>query len=199
MKRENMWYAVIGGIVGAIVTILVTTFSPLTTQHQLHNLGDITCTSLTVVDPKIGKGRIFLEQDSSAGAYITIVDEDDKHRIMLGSGVHAGFLDVSGNDKSMLRLGGDKDGGFLLLNDKHAKRRVGLAVEDREQVPGAVLEMFNKGDTRIFQVGASPNGGIALVWDNTGTTWAGPSANKATGALVIKDSAGNSSRFPSNY
>ena len=159
---------------------------------------------LGISDAK-GNNRVFLTTYDDGAAltlnegHINITDKNGRDRIVLSSGVHAGFLNVSGSDKSMLKLGGDKDGGFLVLNDENARRRFGLAVESRGHLRGAVLEMFNKDDTRILQAGAAINGGIALVWDKTGTTWAGLSANEVTGALVIKDSTGDSRSFPPNY
>ena len=58
-----------------------------------------------------------------------------------------------------------------------------------------VLEIAN----RRKHAGDAINRVIALVWDKTGTTCAGLSANEVTGALVIKDSTGDSRSFPPNY
>ncbi len=52
MKRELIYAAVIGGVVGAILTMVVGSFSPVGAQSQSDvSFGKITCTELVVENP----------------------------------------------------------------------------------------------------------------------------------------------------
>ena len=52
MKAKEGLYAVIGGCVGAVLTLSVCSFSPLGAQSQSGEFGEIICSGLTVVDSK---------------------------------------------------------------------------------------------------------------------------------------------------
>ena len=74
--KTRLYSAIVGGIVGAIVAVFVTNFSPTAAQDSPPNLGDIVCTSLTV-EMSIGIVRtkgfeeryLNSREDSTAGAY----------------------------------------------------------------------------------------------------------------------------------
>ncbi len=68
MNRKAGLYAVIGGIVGAVLTMAVCSFLPLGVQSQSAGMFDaITCTSLTVTDDK-GFPGIRLNTTENGGA-----------------------------------------------------------------------------------------------------------------------------------
>ena len=50
MNTKERLYAVIGGCVGAVLTMVVCSFFPLGVQSQADSFGEITCTRLRVVD-----------------------------------------------------------------------------------------------------------------------------------------------------
>ena len=52
MSSKERLYAVIGGCVGAVLTLVVCSFSPIGAQSQSGEFGEIICTGLTVVDTK---------------------------------------------------------------------------------------------------------------------------------------------------
>ena len=55
MNSKGLLYAVVGGCVGSVLTLVVCSFSPLGAQSQSDgNFGEITCTKLIVVDPLKG-------------------------------------------------------------------------------------------------------------------------------------------------
>ena len=83
--RQKLIYTALGGGL-MLVGMLLTTITPLTAQKDVF--GDITCSSLTVVDTD-GIERIRLSVDEH-GADVSIVDKDQ------GAGVH-----LKANDGSL--------------------------------------------------------------------------------------------------
>ena len=75
MKRKESWYAVIGGVVGSVLTIAVCSFSPLGAQSQtdLGNFDKVTCRRLIVEDTD-GEPRVMLSTDFYGG-YIGVLDK----------------------------------------------------------------------------------------------------------------------------
>ena len=67
MKAKERLYAVIGGCVGAALTLVVCTFFPTGAQTQEDSFGEITCTGLKVIDPKNGTAVIELVPDKWGG------------------------------------------------------------------------------------------------------------------------------------
>lgn len=73
MKRKDAWYAVIGGCVGTVLTMVVCLISPLGAQNQSNgNFGKITCSELEVV-----------RSDGTSGAWI-FADENGGRAIVYG-------------------------------------------------------------------------------------------------------------------
>ena len=66
MNRKVGLYAVIGGVVGAVLTMAVGSVLPLGAQSQSDNFGEITCTGLKVVNPD-GKALIKLSAENMGG------------------------------------------------------------------------------------------------------------------------------------
>ena len=73
-KRERLKYMVIGGVLSVAVLLIGMAVSPLTAQRD--RFGDVTCTSLSVVD-KDGKKvvQIFSGQE---GGFVAILDKAEK-------------------------------------------------------------------------------------------------------------------------
>ena len=62
MRRKESVYAVIGGIVGAVLTLAVCSVMPLGAQNGNATFGEITCTKLNVVDAA-GETNVYLGTD----------------------------------------------------------------------------------------------------------------------------------------
>lgn len=58
MKKKEAFYAVIGGCVGAVLTMVMCSLLPLGAQSQGDRFGEITCTGLRVINPA---GRAMVE------------------------------------------------------------------------------------------------------------------------------------------
>ena len=63
MRRKEALYAVIGGIVGAVLTIAAGSFSPLEAQNEVGDaeFDTITCRLMKLVDPDSGHTKVTLE------------------------------------------------------------------------------------------------------------------------------------------
>lgn len=66
MKRKEALYAVIGGCVGTVLTMVVCSFLPLGAQSQGDRFGEITCTGLKVVNPD-GRTMVKLGYERAGG------------------------------------------------------------------------------------------------------------------------------------
>ena len=68
LNGKERLYAAIGGIVGAVVTLAVCSFSPLGAQSQSDGSFDVvTCRELKVVDSE-GKHHVFISSEEHGGS-----------------------------------------------------------------------------------------------------------------------------------
>ena len=75
MKTKEAWYAVVGGCVGAVLTMVVCSFSPLGAQSQSDgNFGKIICTRLEVVDAD-GTPVVHISANENKG-FVAVSDSD---------------------------------------------------------------------------------------------------------------------------
>ena len=51
MRRKEAFFAVVGGVVGAVLTMVTGLFSPLGAQDEDASFGTVTCRELKVVGP----------------------------------------------------------------------------------------------------------------------------------------------------
>lgn len=71
MNTKCGLYAVIGGVVGAILTMAVCSVMPIGAQNGDATFGEITCSRLNVVDDG-GKLRVGLNADSEHGGALAV-------------------------------------------------------------------------------------------------------------------------------
>ena len=145
MQTKERLYAVIGGIVGAVVTLAVCSFAPLGAQSQSDGSFDVvTCRELKVVDSE-GKG-VRIQSLSSSG-YIFV---EGRH----GDGVTIMGTDVSANGGSIHVFGKEKEGS------------AGIWIDDN----GGTVQVFGKGKSG-FQAEMSitnDGNGEVSVWGHSG-------------------------------
>ena len=139
MKKKEAWYAVIGCCVGAVLTLVVCSFSPLGAQSQSDaNFGKITCTELEVV-----------RSDGTRAALI-FVDEDGTGRVsMIGkdqNSLGSLFVDESGGGVTLA----GKNGGVYVNICEHGGR---VDVRGKDKGPKAFMDI-------------NEDGGIVSVYDN---------------------------------
>ena len=116
MKTREAWYAVVGGCVGAVLTMAVCSILPLGVQSQLDgSFGEIVCTGLKVVSPD-GIGRVILGHYSAGYYGIQVLGEDGVIRVYMGTAIGAGDREngetnVWGENRSSLATMGVSEHG----------------------------------------------------------------------------------------
>ena len=132
MKAKEHFYAVIGGCIGAVLTLVVCSLSPLGAQSQSDaDFGKITCTEIDVVGPD-GTLGVWISGGRKHGGLIHVYDKDGISEAFMFIGKHGGSVGVYGKDgKSSANMGVDENGGvvnvqgksteFLSLNFKREK------------------------------------------------------------------------------
>ena len=75
MNRKASLYAVIGGVVGAVLTMAVCSVLPLGAQNGDATFGKITCTKLNVVDAE-GNIGVSLDNQGYYGGNVFVWGED---------------------------------------------------------------------------------------------------------------------------
>ena len=108
MRRKEMLFAAIGGVVGAILTMVVGSFSPLGAQSQSDvSFGKITCKELAVENPD-GAVWIFPRpEDGGVGVY----GKDGSTAANMFIGEHGGQVAVYGGDR--------KSGAVMVISEVH--------------------------------------------------------------------------------
>lgn len=92
MKANERLYAVIGGCVGAVLTLVVCAFFPLGAQSQRDTFGEITCTRLNVVGSD-GSVKILLGVINEGGV-INVFGEEANARpvVTIDAGDYGGQI-----------------------------------------------------------------------------------------------------------
>ena len=76
MKAKERLYAVIGGCVGAVLTMVVCSFLPLGAQSQGGSFGEITCTGLKVVNARNNEIISLSSNPKFGHALVRLCDSD---------------------------------------------------------------------------------------------------------------------------
>ena len=136
MRRKECLYAVIGGIVGAVLTMAMGSVLPIGAQNADGTFGEITCTKLNVVDAE-GKIGVLLETVLNGG------------RVSVG-GVGGGVM-----------LGVTEYGGTVDVYGKEGSVRAVMGADDEGR--GSVRVYGKKGSLRA-EMGTEDEGGMVAVW-----------------------------------
>ena len=109
MRRKEVLFAVIGGIVGAVLVMATGSFSPLGAQNEAVDLhvGEITCTGLKVVDEE-GVLRVGLMDEGIA----SVLDKDGK------------------DGKAKVAMTVDENRGHVVVYGKNAESKASMGVDD---------------------------------------------------------------------
>ncbi len=130
MKAKEQWYAVIGGCVGAVLTLVVCSFFPLGAQSQSDvNFGKITCTELEVLRPD-GRGGALIGVNEHGGI-VYLVGQDGELKVHISTDEHGGIVSVGKKSKQLaVGLGIDKHGGGAVMAGKDGKVKVVMGVDE---------------------------------------------------------------------
>lgn len=187
MKTKASLYAVIGGVVGAVLTIAVCSVMPIGAQNGDAIFGEITCTKLNVVDVE-GKTNVSLRTHEDGGIVkvkgktgdvVLMVDkwggsvnvwgDKDGRIVVLGGGSggdvwintdeNGGSISVGGMGGSV-RLNIDEDGGHVDVKGKAGK--VGIGSDE----DGGYVNV--KGKAGKVGIGSDERGGSIAVSEANG-------------------------------
>ena len=138
MRRKEALFAVIGGIVGAVLTMVAGSFSPLGAQNEVRDaeFRKITCTGLRVEGADgatavtlgavgnsgsvfvIGKeGEIGMTVDSDGG-YVRVYDKNRASGVSMSVDEHGGYVSVLSKTVEILegvRLSVNERGGRVIV------------------------------------------------------------------------------------
>lgn len=142
MLRKEAMFAVVGGIVGAVLTMLVGSVVPIGAQNEAEdlNVGEITCTGLRVID----------------GGSIAITDENEQSVVGIGSDRRGGLVavhDKQGKAGVTIRI--EEFGGLVSAQSKDGKSFATLIIDNYNG--GSVLVIDKNGSSRwLTSGGVSP-------------------------------------------
>ena len=175
MNGKERLYAVIGGIVGAALTLAVCSFSPLGAQSQSDGSFDvITCRELKVVDSE-GKHHVFISSEKHGGS---VGVYGNKGVALMTIDEHGGRVNVSGNrGGAWMSIGGH--GGFVTVYNKDGKNGDGAMMSVDEH--GGMVWAFSGGDPKAT-MDINENGGRVNV--------AGKGSQTSQASMAVTSSGG---------
>ena len=162
MRRKEGLYAVIGGCVGAVLTMVVCSFLPLGAQSQLEaNFGEITCTALRVVNEKNNE-IISLGSNPKFGHALVLLNDSD-------GDVSEGLILAAGNGGTISSL--SKRGFFTIDHNEHGARVYLSSGGDGGYVElgigehGAEVKVIGEGiSAGQANIGVNEHGGVVSVY-----------------------------------
>ena len=145
MRRKEVLFAVIGGIVGAVLTMAAGSFSPLGAQNEVRDaeFRKITCTGLRV--------------EGADGAIA----------VTLGAVGNGGSVFVSGKEGEIgVGMTANEDGGYLRVYDKNLISGVSMSVDEH----GGYVSVLSEELEMLEGVRLSVNerGGRVIVYGRDG-------------------------------
>ena len=166
MKTKEAWYAVIGGCVGAVLTMLAGSFLPLGAQSLSDvSFGKITCTQLKVTDPGVTKEDFAAV--SIIPGLVLVKGKDGVPKVFIFTDEDGGIFELYSKDRKIgVKMGVDENGGFVGVRGKDGKSMVELSVNEH----GGRIDVFgrgNKGSRASMGVNAYGYGGVH-TWDKNG-------------------------------
>ena len=127
MNQKGSLYAIIGGCVGAVLTLAVCSVMPLGAQNGDAMFGEITCTALKVVDIE-GNDKVVLSAspfNHKSGFVIVYGGEASVYLQADRIRPRMGIIDKWGN----VTLSVDNNGGTVDLSDRNRTRLTRLGAD----------------------------------------------------------------------
>ena len=143
MRRKEVLYAVIGGIVGAVLTMAVGSVMPIGAQNGDATFGEITCNRLDVVD-------------AQGNSYVILSTHQGR----------SGVVGVYGKESCTAQLRDSEHGGQVIIRGKDGERGAIMEVDEY----GGHVHVTGKGDDNSragMGVNEYGNGAVS-TWDKNG-------------------------------
>lgn len=187
MRRNEVLFAVIGGVVGAVLTMSAGSIAPLGAQNEVKDaeFGTISCSSILLkdLDGTIyggmyilnNRGLLYMDRKGNSGRVSVSVDE------------HGGYVQVRDKDNKMAGISSDETGGLVEVFDKNGERKAHMKADGdggevavygesgagaimRVKEHGGAFSMYGKGNDQVramLSVNEYGNGALS-TWDKNG-------------------------------
>ena len=170
MKGKERLYAVIGGCVGAVLTMMVCSLLPVGAQSQGNSVGEITCTELKVVDSE-GRVRVWLSPGSFMGGNVFVYGEDGNGDFIgsaLGIGTYGGLISVYGKSAGCASMGIDEHGGrVFVFEESGGAPRAALTI-NRYGHGAASIHPRESTESRVVMTANEYGHGAVSIFDKSG-------------------------------
>lgn len=169
MRRKETLYAVIGGIVGAVLTMAAGGFALRGGQNRSDSVFEkVTCRELEVVDSE-GNRRVVLSEGVSEeglwGGSVIVYGKDATPRARMISAEEGGVVGAAGkNRNSGVSMVASEGGGIIMLGDADGVR-VGMYCAARG---GRVVVEGNDGKNRAIMGVDKHGNGVVRTWGKDG-------------------------------
>ena len=146
--KQKFGYTILGGVIGIAGMVLGMSYSPLTAENS--DFGDITCTSLNVLDAQ-GMPRVLVYVDESGG-YVGVLAREGKAGAAMGVHPKNGGL-VAVNDN-------DANPGAIMTNGKLGGL---VSVFSKDRTSGAMMSISQVDGKISGRVDISSNEGRRVL------------------------------------
>ena len=173
MNTKERLYAVIGGCVGAVLTMVVCSFLPLGAQSQGDSYGEITCTGLKVID---SEGRVAIRLSNSdypsvASGVIQVFGKDDSNAfqaVWIGVSEKNGMVGVYNRDFASAQLKTNENGGCVtVFGTRESKFEEFATMQVADQ--GGSMVVHNRQGKTVGGLGVYESRGMVTVLGEGGT------------------------------
>ncbi len=180
MRKKEVLYAVVGGVVGAVLVMAAGSFSLLGAHKEGEDakFGEIICRELKVVRPdgqtavSISFGHYDISGDVGSmyigeyGGQVFVFDRHGELSTGIGFDEHGGRVDVRGKGESQAYMGIDGHGGFVHALGK-GELRAYMGIGER----GGVVEVCGTDGLSGVDMGINEyGGGIVSLESKNGKT-----------------------------
>ena len=174
MKTKERLYAVIGGMVGAVLTLVVCLISPLGAQNDAKDVvfGKITCTKIAVKQSGISEkivlapGNIIMGTSEKVGVHVFVIGNKGivslgEGRVAISGGESSGYLSVNG-ENGKVGIESTEDGGRVYVTGGDDNPRAVMGVDERDG--GSVIVSGKDSKYGIVHLNVSEHGGAIQVF-----------------------------------
>ena len=169
MSKKEVLIAVIGGVIGAVLTMAGGVVLPLEAQNEVRDaeFGAITCKSISVKD-KPGAGGVLVRVGEDGGEIIV-------------PGKNGGLLGITG---STLLI----QSGEIRVMGKQSTQAVMKGYEN-----SVTMGIVSRNDKHHVLIGSTEDGGAIIVQSDDGSGQASMGISRGGGIVTTRDKNGNHS------
>ena len=204
MKRELIYAAVIGGVVGAVLVMAAGSLAPLGAQNEAADaeFGTITCSKLVVrydgspyateIDPLYVKVSVDGEESATLGTRgLSVVGKEGKSKVYVKVYKDGGVVSVYGKDGGVgARMAIDENGGVVRVFGKDGGGSAVMATSE----DGGAVHVFDKDGERWAQMAIDGYGGSVYVSGKDGGGEARMAIDENGGGVAVYGKGNSDSR-----